>query len=265
MGLTINHRDLTWPEKIVKDIVSWTQEVVSVPVNATTDFFDDIHNYNIMFTENKALKYNLNQYSQVVSELNQLTEENKNLKEMLEYKDENIDEYQLTVAKVIARSPDTWNNMLVIDKGLRDGIEKNMAVITTRGFVGKVYSVSNFSATVQLITDVDKESFVFAAIQSDPKVYGVVKGYDKINNLLRIEQVELDVIIEAGQLVITSSLGGVFPTGLVIGEVERVEEEGTGGLTKSIYVKPAADFYHLDELFILTETFIENSLVGEEE
>lgn len=254
VGLTVDHRDLSGPEKIVKDVVSWFQGIVSVPVKAITGFFDDIHDYNLIFQENKVLKHNLNQYSQVVAELNLLKQENKSLKEMLEYKDNNIDEYKFTVAKVIARSPDTWNNMLVIDKGSNDGIKKDMPVITTKGLIGKIYSVSNFSANVQLITDIDKESFVFATIQSKPKTYGVVNGYDKVNNILRIEQVELDAKIEPGQLVITSSLGGVFPTGLVIGKVERVEEKETGGLTKNIYVKPAPDFYHLDEVLVVTET-----------
>ncbi len=206
-----------------------------------------------MFEENRILKYNLDQYTQVVSESNQLKEENKRLKEMLDYKDETIDEFHLVVAKVISRSPDKWNNMLVIDKGTKDGIKKDMAVITTSGFVGKVYSVSNYSSNVQLITDSSYNSFVFALIQSEPKTYGTVEGYDKINNILMIEQVELEAIIKPGQLVTTSSLGGVFPTGLVIGEVSYVKEDDNSGLTKTIYVKPGTDFYHLDEVFIITE------------
>ncbi len=270
IGLTIDHQDLTWPEKIVKDMMSWAQGIFYVPANAVAGFFEDTREYRVIFEENKVLKYNLNQYAQVVSEANQLKEENQRLKDMLDYKEENIDEFQLVVAKVISRSPDKWNNMLVINKGARDGIEKDMAVVTTSGFVGKVYSVSNYSSNVQLITDSNYNSFVFALIQSEPKTYGTVEGYDKINNILRIEQVELEAVIEPGQQVTTSSLGGVFPTGLVIGEVYYVEEDNNSGLTKTIFVRPGADFYHLDEVFVITEKMeqIENNevtLSGEEE
>ncbi|MGD9677320.1 MAG: rod shape-determining protein MreC [Vulcanibacillus sp.] len=270
IGLTIDHRDLTWPEKIIKDTTSWVQELFYIPSTAVIGFFEDTQEYRVIFEENKVLKYNLNQYAQVVAETNQLKEENRRLKEMLEYKEDNIDEFQLVVAKVISRSPDKWNNMLVIDKGINDGIKKDMAVVNTSGFVGKVYSVSNYSSNVQLITDNEHNSFVFALIQSEPKTYGIVKGYDKVKNLLRVEQVGLDVEIIPGQLVTTSSLGGVFPTGLVIGEVSYAEEDGKGGLTKIVYVKPAADLYHLDEVFVIKETLeqvenIEDKVLEEEE
>lgn len=253
MGLTINHQEMTWPERVIKDVVSWTQGLFYIPANAVTGFFEDTRDYRVIFEENKILKYNLNQYIQVVSESNQLKEENKRLKDLLDYKEENIDKFQLVATKVISRSPDKWNNMLVIDKGAKHGIEKDMAVITTSGFIGKVYSVSNYSSNVQLITDSSYNSFVFALIQSEPQTYGTVEGYDKINNIIMIEQVELEAIIKPGQLVTTSSLGGVFPSGLVIGKIAYIKEDNTSGLTKTIYVKPNADFYHLDEVFVITE------------
>ncbi|OEF98045.1 rod shape-determining protein MreC [Vulcanibacillus modesticaldus] len=259
MGITINQRDLTWPEKLIKDTVAWTQNILYKPANVIAGFFEDVHDYRVVFEENKALKNSLDQYIQVLAELNELKEENVRLKEMLDYRQQNSSRYQLTVAKVIARNPDRWNNMLVINKGSKQGIKKNMAVITTKGFIGKVYNVSNFSANVQLITDNEDNSFVFASIQSKPKTYGVVGGYDKVKNELKIEKIDLDANVEPGQLVITSSLGGIFPDGLIIGEVVRVEEDGSGGLTKIAYVRPAADMYHIDEVFVVTEALFGNN------
>lgn len=251
MGVTMDHRQLTWPEKLVKDTIAWAQGMIYKPASIVAGFFEDVHHFTLLFQENKTLKSSLHQYSQVVAEVNQLKEENKRLKEMLEYKENKEDQYQLKVAKVIARSPDRWNNMLVIDKGSKDGIVKDMAVITTQGFIGKVYSVSSFSSNIQLITDTDHSSFVFALIQSEPRTYGVVEGYDKIKNELRITKISLEAKIEPGQLVTTSNLGGVFPTGLIIGEIVRVEEEEDGGLTKTVYVQPAADLYHINEVFVV--------------
>lgn len=254
MGLSIGNRQLSWPEKLIKDSVSWVQSIVSKPANAVAGFFEDVHNYSIIFEENKALKQSLQQHSQVVAELNDLKEENERLKEMLEYKDSVKDQYQLYPSKVIARSPDRWNNMLVIDKGSNDGIKENMAVITTSGLVGKVYSVSSFSSNVQLITDSEHGGFVFAEIQSNPRAYGVVEGYSRVDNLLKIDKIDPNAQIEPGQLVTTSSLGGVFPSGFLIGEIVYVEEGENGGLTKTAYIKPSADLYHIHEVFVIVNT-----------
>jgi len=251
MGLTIGNRQLSWPEKLIKDSVSWVQSTVSKPANAVAGFFEDVNSYSVIFEENKALKQSLQQHSQVVAELNDLKEENERLKDMLEYKDNVKDQYQLYPARVIARSPDRWNNMLVIDKGSNDGMKENMAVITTSGLIGKVYSVSSFSSNVQLISDSEHGGFVFAEIQSNPRAYGVVEGYSRADNLLKIDKIDPNAQIEPGQLVTTSSLGGVFPSGLLIGEIVYVEEGENGGLTKTAYIKPSADLYHINEVFVI--------------
>ncbi len=251
MGVTLGNRDLTWPEKLIKDTVSWGQGIFYKPANAVAGFFEDIHDFEVIFKENKALKYTLNQYSQTIAELNDLKDENERLKKMLNYKESSEDKYNLLVAKVIARSPDRWNNMLVIDKGSTSGIEKDMAVITTKGLVGKVYSVSSFSSNIQLITDNEHSGFIFAQIQSKPRAYGVVEGYDRAKNELTIKKIDLHSKIEEGQLVTTSNLGGVFPSGLAIGEIVGVEEGANGGLTKTAYIKPSADLYHLNEVFVV--------------
>ena len=66
MGVTIGNRDLTWPEKLVKDTVAWTQDIVYKPAYAVAGFFEDIHDFTVIFKENKALKLTLTQYSQVI-------------------------------------------------------------------------------------------------------------------------------------------------------------------------------------------------------
>lgn len=262
MGIT-KDRQLTWPEKFIKDTISFTQGILYKPASAVAGFFEDVRSYSLVFEENKVLKESLHQYSQVVAELNQLKEENTRLREMLEFRNEIENQYQLRIAQVIGRSPDRWNNSIIINQGSKDGIEKDMAVITSQGFIGKVSSVSSFSANVRLITDIEHSGFVFAAIQSDPITYGVIEGYDSIKDELRVTKISLNARIETGQLVTTSNLGGVFPTGLVIGEVVRIEEGENGGLTKTIYVKPSADLYHLNEVFVVTNNNNQNSEIDE--
>ena len=250
---TLGSRELTWPEKFVKDSTSMLQGVIYKPANAVAGFFQDAYQFTLIFKENKSLKSSLHQYSQVVAEANQLRTENERLKEMLGYKEKAINQYSLQMAKVISRSPDRWNNMLVIDQGSKDGIQKNMAVITTQGLIGKVFNVSNFSSDVQLISDSEHGGFIFAQIQSNPVVYGVVEGYDVTKNELKVTKIELDIKLEPGQLVTTSNLGGTFPNGLVIGKIVRVDE-GENGFTKTAYVKPEANLYHINEVFVVQKT-----------
>ena len=255
MWSTVGSRDLSWPEKFLKDSISMTQGALYKPANKVAGFFEDIRDFTLIFKENKSLKASLQQYSQVVAELNQVKEENKRLKEMVDYKQSVANQYHLKMAEVIGRSPDRWNNMIVIDKGAKDGISKDMAVVSTQGLIGKVYSVSNFSSNVQMISDTEHGGFVFAEIQSNPISYGVIGGYDPITRELTINKIELNAEIEEGQLVVTSNLGGTFPPGIVIGEITKLEQYGSGELTKTAFVKPAADLYHIKEVFIVEKDF----------
>lgn len=226
---------------------------MSKPVNAVAGFFSDFKGYRATFSENRELKVKLDDYQQLEADLSLYKDENQRLKELLDYKTSNIGEYDLLAAKVVARSPDKWNNMLVIDKGSQHGIENDMTVITSAGFVGKVYKTSYYSANVQLVTDISHNSFVFALIHSEPRLYGTIEGYDKVKNLLKIRQTEHDIKVEPGTYVTTSSLGGVFADGIVIGRVTDVIDDDASGLSKTLYIKPSADLYHLEEVFIITD------------
>ncbi len=253
VGLTINYQEILLPEKVIKDATAWIQGLVSKPVNAVAGFFSDLKGYRATINENRELKMKLVDYQQLEVNLALYKNENQRLKELLDYQTKNIGNYELLTAKVVARSPDKWNNMLVIDKGSQDGIKNDMTVITGAGFVGKVYKTSYYSANVQLITDISHNSFVFALIHSEPKLYGKIEGYDKVRNLLKISQTEHDILVEPGTYVTTSSLGGVFADGIVIGRVTDVIDDDASGLRKTIYVRPSADLYHLEEVLIITD------------
>ncbi len=253
VGLTINYQEILLPEKVVKDITAWVQGLVNKPVSAVTGFFADFKGYQETRKENQDLKDRLKDYEQLEADLILYQAETKRLEEMLGYKTKRLDDYNLQVAKVIARSPDKWNNMLVIDKGSKHGLEVGMTVITGQGFVGKVYKVGYYSANVQLVTDTSLNSFVFAKLHSDPIIYAKIEGYDKVHNLLRIKQADHEAKVNPGTYVTTSNLGGVFPDGIIIGIVTDVIDDDESGLHKTIYVKPSADLYQLDEVFIITD------------
>ncbi|WP_134686068.1 rod shape-determining protein MreC [Brevibacillus migulae] len=164
MGFTSREREnLTWPEMFTKDVFSVVQGIFYRPAQAFSGFIQDVKSAYNVYEENRALKASVDQYAQVSSELSILQEENERLREQLQAKSQ-LHDFQLRFAEVVARNADQWNNVLTIDKGLQHGIKKDMAVITSRGLIGRIESVSNFSSTVELLTDIERSNHISARI-----------------------------------------------------------------------------------------------------
>jgi rod shape-determining protein MreC len=252
MGLTKGGRDqLTWPEMFVKDSTSWLQSIFYEPAKHITGFFGDIRRLNVLYQENEALKHSLSQYAKDSARLNGLEAENERLRGILDFKNSKANQIQLKVAKVVSRNPDRWNNVITIDLGSKHGVKKNMAVITPQGLIGKVQTVSHLFSNVQLITDIEQGSRVSALIQNkQSSSFGIIEGYDTKTGYLTMKRIKLDDLASKGDYVVTSGLGGVFPSGLIIGQVQEVDV-GQYGLTKTATIKPSADLYHLYEVLVV--------------
>mgnify|MGYP003935355053 CR=1 FL=1 len=251
IGMTAGTRmTLSFPEKVFKDVLTWTQDQLNKPARAVAGLFQDMSGMFQLYEENQVLKKSLEHYAQLAAENEELRAQNKRLKEMLDYQQKE-NNYTLKLARVVARDPDRWmNNVLVIDLGEKDGVRPNMAVITPRGVIGKVVQVSHSSANVQLITDVENGSRVSAVVQGPSRAIGVIDGYDAQQGTLILSKVPLEDEIEPGQRVVTSGFGGIFPPGLLIGTIESVQT-GENGLSLEARVRPAADLVHLDEVFVI--------------
>ena len=122
-------------------------------------------------------------------------------------------------ATIIERNREYWFNSITINKGSRDGISPDMAVIDANGLIGRVSNVSDNLSTVKLITTNDTKNKISAVINN--KVYGIINGYDSKNNYLELIITELTEIA-ADSIVETTGMGGVFPSGILIGKVHDV-------------------------------------------
>ncbi|MED1792554.1 MULTISPECIES: rod shape-determining protein MreC [Brevibacillus] len=263
VGFTSRERvKLTWPEMFFKDTFSVVQGFFYRPAQAVSGFFQEVDDAYNVYEENKALKAGLDQYARMSAELLDLQAENTRLREALQAK-ESLKSYQLRFAEVVARNPDTWNNVITIDKGLKQGIRKDMAVITSKGLIGRVQSVANFSSSVELLTSYERRDHISAVIQTTQvvngqttvhPVSGVVEEYDPQERLLIMRKIPWGQKIEAKQQVITSGLGGVVPRNLPIGYIVRVEPDDYG-LTQTAYIQPSADFSQLNEVMIVERNF----------
>ncbi|MFC0270159.1 rod shape-determining protein MreC [Metabacillus herbersteinensis] len=263
-------RKLTWPEQFLKDSTGLFQTVFHRPAQYVAGFFENASDLKNTYEENKLLKSQLDEFMQLEADLQDYKIENEELKEDIGQLD-TLREYNPILATVVARNPDRWYEYIAIDKGSQHGVEENMAVITAQGLIGKIKTTSKFNSTVQLLSAPDRKNRISAEVlpeEGQEPVFGLIEGYDKEREALLLRRIESDAKLEKGQLVKTSGKGEVFPQGIVIGEVMDIEPDSYG-LTQMAYIKPAADFYDIDRVWVanrVAETVnIEEELIEEEE
>jgi rod shape-determining protein MreC len=154
-------------------------------------------------------------------------------------------------AEVIAYSPSAWFRTIVINKGDRDGVRKDMPVVTWEGVVGRVMRTSPGSSIILLV--IDRNSSVDVLVQRT-RTKGIVEGDGESRCQLRYVPRTAD--IQIGDRIITSGLGGVFPKGLSMGKVVSVEKKDYG-LFQTVEVRPSADFLRLEEVMVILSTMEE--------
>jgi rod shape-determining protein MreC len=263
MGLTLGQRgNSSWPERFIKDTVSWTQSLLYKPSRAISGFFRDIQEMLVLYEENQALKKTLAQYARDTVRLNELEAQNERLKEALQFTEsqKRANNYIWRIAEVISASPDVFNNTVVIDLGEKHGLKENMAVMTVEGLIGRVVRVFPFHSNVQLITDINERNpdtkAIAATIKGKENIFGIVESFDRERGLLIMSKIGQEDKVEEGDVVVTSRLSQVFPRGIVIGTVVSVRE-GDFGITRVAEIKPAANMNHLHEVFVIEVPVVE--------
>lgn len=147
--------------------------------------------------------------------------------------------------RVIGRSTDAWNQTVTIDVGTASGVEPGLTVVGPSGVIGQVISASEGSSVVRLLTD--PESGAAALVQSS-RAEGVVRG--SLNGLLYLENVDADVTLNVGDVVLTSGLGGSYTKGLLIGTIVRVDGSAADA-TRRVIVSPNEHATALEEVTVV--------------
>ena len=225
----------------VNDVTNILGRMLAYPANSVNDFMESISNLTNTYQENQTLKQKVETIYELEVQLNDLKKDNEKMKEALKLQD-TLNEYSLINATVIARNPDTWRDIVTINKGANDGLTPQMSVMSDNGLVGKVLDVNPTSARVALLSNNDNTLVrVAAMIQGEKEsIYGTLTGFDHEKNILIMSQIQATQEIKVGDKVVTSGLGGVSPSSLYIGTVEEVAMDRFG-LYKEVRIKPAAD------------------------
>lgn len=180
------------------------------------------------------------------SRLLEFQRENERLRQLVSFSEKTG--YYGVAASVIGRDPSNWVRTIAIDRGADDGIRPGMPVVDGNGLVGQTTVVNSSSARVLLITD---SSSAVDSIMQTSRATGIVEG-GLTGELLRMRYVDkLQAIpLQTGERVITSGLDGVFPKGIVIGVVQRVDPS-VSGMFQLVEVQPTVDMNRLENVMVL--------------
>lgn len=161
-----------------------------------------------------------------------------------------LDDLSIIPAKIIARDNETGVRFLTINKSVRDNLQVNMPALTAQGVVGNVIETSNNQSIIETALS---PGLKISGLDQRSRVNGIVEYADLSN--LRFKYAFSESDIQSSDTIITSGLGSIFPRGLIIGIVTKVQPDPTR-FFQYIEVKPIVNFNALDEVFILSSKIL---------
>ena len=225
-------------------------KIITYPFNYIKNVVEDYRELKNVKKDNDILEISTSRIESIESENIELRRQLEALKEELNIT-YTLSDYEYLNATVISRNVGYWYNKITIDKGTYNGVKKDMVVINSNGLIGKVIRTTTFTADVRLLTTSDTNNKISVHISNgDNNLYGLINGYDYENNILELEGISNTRDVNIGDYVYTSGLGGIFPSGILIGSVTEITTDSYD-LAKIIKVKPASDFNNLNYVSIL--------------
>lgn len=194
--------------------------------------------------ENKKLKKQIDRLLLEKESYQEALLENRRLRELLKLSENRKDFF--TSARVISRGIDHLAKSLILDKGQDEGITKDMVAITPKGLAGKIFNVSGSFSNLLLITNIN---FSASVRIKDSRKEGILSGTGTRKCILKYIPHEEE--INPGDIVLTSGLDSLFPPGIPVGYVSRVDRKGPGEHFQYIEVIPFQDDTKIEELIIL--------------
>jgi rod shape-determining protein MreC len=229
-------------EAVAFGVFSEVQRVVSSGVSGVRQVWGGYVGLRHVREENESLKRELASAQVAAQEQRALADRARGLEQLLELRART--NLETVAAEIIGAAATPDFRTVTIDKGSRDGLRADMAVIAPTGVVGRVVVPSGRSAKVQLLID---RNAAAGAIVERTRAQGVVVG--RGDDRLQMDYVSEVFDVVAGDVVVTSGIDGIYPKGFVIGQVEAVEKSGGG--YKRITVKPAVSFSALEEVLVV--------------
>lgn len=219
------------------------QSVSQGTVNWIKNFRQNYDTLSGFKTENERLRRRIETLEAEKQQLLETEATNLRLRQLLEFRAQ-VPGTAIT-ASIIANSATSWFQSSLLNKGSADGVRKGMAVLNPQGVVGQVVAVTGRTAKVLLLTDAN--SGVDVLIQRT-RARGIVSG--SLDNGTVLKYVKRSEDVQPGDRLVTSGMDGVFPKGMMVGAVIKVQKQNLG-LFQSIEVLPAVRFDRLEEVLVV--------------
>ncbi|MDP9068336.1 MAG: rod shape-determining protein MreC [Actinomycetota bacterium] len=230
-------------------IVTPIQRGITAILEPIGGFFSSLSDLSNLREQNVALRNQVEEMEQRVTEADSILSENERLLE-LQGLDESYPTMERVSARVIGRPPANYKWAVTIDRGTSDGIRVDMAVIDPEGLVGKIIRAHQDTAIVLLL--IDPEANAKARIKGE--AFAGAVGGNGANEMLSLAFVDTDADVEVGDEVVTAGYDqGIFPPSIPIGTVATVANDDAA-LEQEITVDPYVDFATLDFVQVITET-----------
>jgi rod shape-determining protein MreC len=248
---------LNLPERVsdqakssVREGLAPLQEAVSGTGHRLREGVESLRGIGDLVSENRTMAGELVRLRNEARRLETLEQENIRLRQQLRFVESGARD--LIPCEVIARDISGWWQTIRLQKGSADGVERNMAVVTTEGLVGRTVAVSPRTADVLLLSD---PGCRVSAQIARMGVFGVLTGRGtswKGQVSCVMDFINKNTPVRPGDEVVTSGLGGVFPKGLLVGYVDRVERDESD-LYQRAYIIPKADLASLNYVFVVAQ------------
>jgi rod shape-determining protein MreC len=221
------------------------QLAVAAALGHVVAVVDTVQQAGQLREQNRLYREEIDRLQAELVRLRELELENQDLRNLLGLRQQALPG-ELIAVRVIARDPIPFVQAVVVDGGSEQGIREDLPVLTWRGVVGRVIEVQPTTARVLLVTDAS--SSISGRIQApESRATGVVRGRN--DDWLLMQYIGQHELVQTGDLVITSGLGGVFPPGLPIGKVVQVRRRDQD-LFQEALIEPAARLSHLERLYV---------------
>ena len=228
------------------------QSGITVAVNATGEFFSSFGKAAYYAEQNKILLEQIDSMKNENAEAIRIKKENDSLRELLNINKENY-KNKANAALVIAKDAGNWFNVFTVNKGTKNDVEENGAVINNKGLIGRVANASANSANV--VTIIDPNHSVSGMISRTGDLVQVDGSLELMEDgLCKMTVITEGADVMIGDTVETSGVGGIYHRGIMIGIVKefRNNEEGTG---QYAVVEPYVDFQRIYEVLIVSKDY----------
>lgn len=230
-------------ERVMIDSLAPIQSSIFYVRDKTKNFFSNyIYLVNVK-KNSQELKTKISELEQQIFQLQELKKENQRLKSLLKFGDEIG--YKKVLARVIGWDSNNSIKVLRINRGKEHGVQEKSTVISAKGLVGYVYRASNSFSDVITILHQDNR---IDAIGVRTRSHGIVEGYSEGKCIMKY--VTRSEPIALNDIVMTSGLGNIYPKGLRIGSISKIEKESYG-ITQFVEIRPSVDFRRIEEVIVL--------------